>query len=92
MRNVHQVSAARWRENERLHAEIERLQAQMTIYENVNRTDAAEIERLRVVVSCADNLRKWWLNDGHELQEPSRSRLREAVEAYDAARRALEGE
>lgn len=51
----------------------------------------AEIERLRVVVSCADNLRKWWLNDGHELQEPSRSRLREAVEAYDAARRALEG-
>lgn len=52
----------------------------------------AEVEQLRVVVSCADNLRKWWLNDGHELQEPSRSKLREAIAAYDAARRAREGE
>ena len=37
---------------------IERLQAQMTIFQNVNRTDAAEIERLqRYINELFDHLR-----------------------------------
>jgi len=41
-------------------------------------------------IAAADALRARWLNDGHELREPSRTWYREAVEAYDEARRGLE--
>lgn len=40
-------------------------------------------------VAAADELRDGWLNDGHELKEPSSSYFHAAKIKYDAARRAL---
>ena len=51
-----------------------------------------ELERLRAVMKAADELRKWWLNDGHEMREPSLSKFNTAKKNYDAARAALDTE
>jgi hypothetical protein len=51
---------------------------------------AIEVEQLQATVKAADILRARWLNDGHELGEKERTRFREAREAYDDARAALE--
>jgi hypothetical protein len=60
-----------------------------TLFGTVDTAVAAERERCAKFVAAAEELRTWWLNDGHELREPSATYFREAKVRYDEALAAI---
>lgn len=48
-------------------------------------------EELGEFIRAADALRSRWLNDGHDMRDPSQTEFRNARQEYDRARAALLG-